>query len=91
MSLLDERAKQWAAEWFQQGIDQGFEQGVKHGLAAERELLCHQARRKFDLVTGQELARRIASVTDTKRLAEVGSWIIECTTGTELLENMDAL
>ena len=95
MSLLAERAKQWEAEWLQQGIEQGIErgieQGVEHGLAAERELLCHQAERKFDLATAQELARRIASVTDTKRLAEVGGWIIDCKTGAELLENMDAI
>ena len=95
MSLLAERAKQWEAEWLQQGIEQGIEQGIKqgveHGLAAERELLSYLAERKFDLATAQELARRIASVTDTKRLAEVGGWIIDSTTGAELLENMDAI
>ena len=87
MSLLAERAKQWEAEWLQQGI----EQGVEHGLAAERELLSYLAERKFDLATAQELARRIASVTDTKRLAEVGGWIIDSTNGAELLEHMGAI
>ena len=91
MSLLAERAKQWEAEWLQQGIEQGIEQGVEHGLAAERELLSYLAERKFDLATAQELARRIASVTDTKRLAEVGGWIIDSTNGAELLEHMDAI
>ena len=91
MSLLAERAKQWEAEWLQQGIEQGMERGVEHGLAAERELLSHLAERKFDLATAQELARRIASVTDTKRLAEVGSCIIDSATGGELLENMDTI
>ena len=91
MSLLEERAKQWEAEWLQQGIEQGIEQGVEHGLAAERELLSYLAERKFDLATAQELARRIASVTDTKRLAEVGGWIIDSATGAELLENMGAI
>ena len=98
MSLLAERAKQWEAEWLQQGIEQGIKQGIEqginqgkeHGLTPIGDLLSYQAERKFDLATAQELARRIAGVTDTKRFTEVGIWIIDCKTGTELLEKMDA-
>ena len=46
--------------------------------------------RKFDPATAQEFARRIASVSDTKRFTEVGVWIIDCKTGAELLEKLDA-
>ena len=82
MSLLAERAKQWEAEWFKQGIDQG--------LARERELLCRQAERKFNVATAEELARRLDTVTDAERLAEVGCWIIDCSTGAELLDRTDS-
>ncbi len=85
MSLLAERAKEWEAEWLQQGM----QQGVEHGLAAERELLCHMAERKFTAGTAQALARRIGTLTDTDLLTEVGGWIIDCQTGAELLEKLE--
>ncbi len=94
MALLAERAKQWEAEWLQQGIEQGVEQGVERGinqgLAQERELLRRQAEHKFDPATAEELARRLATVTDAERLAEVGCWIIDCGTGAELLDRTDS-
>ena len=83
MSMLAERAKHWEAEWLQQGI--------QRGLAAERELLRHQAERKFNLATAEELARRLDTVTDTERLTEIGGWIIDCDTSAELLDNLDAI
>ena len=88
---MAERAKQWEAEWFKQGIEQGVEQGIDQGLARERELLCRQAERKFSVATAEEeLARRLATVTDAERLAEVGCWIIDCSTGAELLDRTDS-
>ena len=89
MALLAERAKQWEAEWLQQGIEQGINQGIDLGLAQERELLRRQAELKFDAATAAELARRLAAVTDAKRLTEVGCWIIDCGTGAELLDKTD--
>lgn len=89
MSLLAERAKQWEADWLEQGMERGMERGiergVKRGLAAERELLCHMTERKFNAGTAEALAGQIATVTDTDRLTEVGGWIIDCETDTELL------
>ncbi len=93
MALLAERAKQWEAEWLRQGIEQGLEQGfeqgieqgIGQGLVQERALLCRLAERKFDTTTAEQLARRLAEVTDAQRLAEVGCWIIDCATGAELL------
>ena len=82
MALLAERAKQWEAEWLQEGVEQG--------LAQERELLRRQAEQKFDPATAEELARRLAAVTDAERLAEVGCRIIDCGTGAELLRRTDS-
>ena len=92
-TLLEARARQWEAQWLQEGIAQGIEQGIAQGiergraegLAEERALLCRQAVRKFDAGTGERLTGLLDGLTDPERLAEVGDWIIECETGTELL------
>ena len=86
MALLAERAKQWEAEWLQQGVNQGIDQG----LAQERELLCRMAERKFNAATAEALARRLATVTDPAHLTEIGCWIIDCSTGAELLRRTDS-
>ena len=52
-------------------------------------MLRGQADRKFGPVTARELARRLANVTDTGRLALVGGWIIDCDTGAALLQQVD--
>ena len=73
------------AEGRAEGRAEGIEQGLARGLAAERELLCRQAGRKFDAGTADRLAGLLAPIGDTRRLAEVGDWIIDCTTGAELI------
>ena len=69
------------------GIEQGIDAGrIWNGrLAAERELLCRQAARKFGAGTPERLAGVLAPIGDTGRLAQVGEWIIDCTTGGELI------
>ena len=88
-TLLAEHSEEWMALWVEEGREQGREQGRAEGLergrAEERALLCRQAARKFDDDDRQRLAAVLAEVADPERLAEVGDWIIECGTGTELL------
>ena len=83
------RLRAWQDEYRAAGraedIEQGIEQGLEQGLAAERELLCRQAARKFDAGVAERLAGVLAPIDDTGRLAQVGDWIIDCTTGTELI------
>ena len=73
------------AEGIEQGIERGIERGLERGLAAERELLCRLAARKFGTGAGERLAGVLAQVGDTNRLAQVGDWIIDCTTGESLI------
>ena len=77
------------AQGVEQGIargrEQGLERGIEQGLAAERELLCRLAARKFDDGTAARLSDLLARVGDTRRLAEVGDWIIDCATGDDLI------
>ena len=82
----------------EQGIEQGIElglvrgqaQGLEQGLAAERELLCRQAARKFGAAVGDALARHLAGTSDPDRLAGIGERIVDCGTGAELLGWLDS-
>ena len=76
-----EQVWEWLAEWAANGRAEGLEQG----RSEERALLCRLAARKFDAGTAQRLAAALAEVADPERLAEVGDWIIECGTESELL------
>ena len=92
-AMLAERVQEWIEQWLQEGREQGLEQGIELGLergiergrAEERALLCRQAARKFGDETGERLSGLVARLADPERLAEVGDWVIECGTGTELL------
>ena len=76
-TMLEETVREWTREWLEQGIEQGRQE--------ERALLCRQAARKFDAGTAEGLAAALAGVSDPDRLAQVGDWIIDCATASELL------
>ncbi len=78
MMALAKRVQEWEAEWHRQGLERG--------LAAERDLLCRQAARKFGAATGEALVRHLAGISDPDRLAVIGERIIDCGTGAELIE-----
>ena len=82
-NTLAERVREWEADLLERGLEQGIER--------QRALLCRQAERKFDPETAQELAAHIARVTDAERLAAVGDRIIDCETGTALLDSLGGL
>ena len=100
--MLAERVQEWIEQWLREGREQGLErgrnqgreQGLELGLergraegrAEERALLCRLASQKFGIETGERLSGLLARLTDPERLAEVGSGIIECGTGAELLD-----
>ena len=79
------RLRAWQDEYRAEGRAEGLEQGFEQGLAAERELLCRQVARKFGADTAERLSDLLARVGDTRRLAEVGDWIIDCATGDDLI------
>ena len=79
------RVRAWQDEYRAEGRAQGIERGIEQGLAAERDLLCRLAARKFGAGAAERLAGLLAPIGDTRRLAEVGDWIIDCTTGDDLI------
>ena len=79
------RRQAFAEEYRAEGRAEGIERGIEQGLAAERELLRRQATRKFDATTAERLAGLVAQIDDTRRLAQVGEWVIDCPTGDDLI------
>ncbi len=92
-TMLEETVQEWTREWVEQGVEQGRAEGVEQGRAEgveqgrheERTRLCRLAARKFDAASGEGLAAALAGVTDPDRFAQVGDWIIECETASDLL------
>ena len=71
----------------EEGREEGREQGLEHGISqGQRALLRRQAARKFDAEAAERLSELLNGLSNPERLAEIGEWIIECETGTELLE-----
>ena len=88
--MLAERVREWTAPWVAEGREQGLKEGVEHGIeqgrAEERRLLCRLAARKFTTETTPRLSAVLDHLSDPKRLAQVGDWIIECETEEELFD-----
>ena len=60
-------------------------EALAEGRAEERGRLVHKAELKFDTNTAGKLERLLAGTIDAALLAEVGSCIITCRTGDDLL------
>ena len=78
----------YRAEGHAGGLAEGRARGLAEGLASERELLLHQARRKFGSDT-TGLADLLNGVNDAARLKEVGEWIIDCETGADFIARVN--
>lgn len=87
--FLEDRVVTWydrlQAESAAAARAEGLETGRAEILADERELLVRQAGLKFDAETGSRLAGLLGETNDPSRFAEVGTWIITCGTGAELI------
>lgn len=90
---FEDRVERWSdrlrAEGLTQGRAEGLTEGRALGLAAgraeERQLLIGLAERKFGPAPARLLAALLADVDDADRLGAVGGWIIDCSTGNELV------
>ena len=76
------------AEGRAKGEAQGRAEGRMQGQADAMRWL---AARKFDAVTAERLAGRLAEIADPERMEEIGEWLIECDDGAELLERVERL
>ena len=78
----------------EEGISLGREQGItlgrEEGIEQQRQMLRRLASTRFGAVTGDRLAAAIGGEADPQRLMEVAEAIVRCTTGGELLREIDA-
>ena len=68
---------------------EGFEEGLEEGLEQQRELLQVMAKRRFGAATADRLAARLAEVREHDRLMAIGGWLVDCASGTELLDRVE--
>ena len=64
-------------------------EGLEEGLEQQRELLQAQAKRRFGAATADRLAARLAEVREHDRLMAIGGWLVDCASGTELLDRVE--
>ena len=68
---------------------EGLEEGLEKGLEQQRELLQVMAKRRFGAATADRLAARLAEVREHDRLMAIGGWLVDCASGTELLDRVE--
>ena len=103
MTLLEsvnERLQKWYDELERQakergmarGIEQGIEQGMARGreqiLIEERALLRRMAERRFGTSVATGVAALLSDMDDSEGFAAVGDAIVDCTTGSELMQRL---
>ena len=84
-TVLEARWDQWEAGVRKEGLEQGLERGIAQGRA---DLLRHLAERRFGAEAAGQLAGLLAGM-NADRLIEVGDWMIECRTASELLDRLN--
>ena len=73
------------------GEARGLERGLEQGLERERQLLVRQVLRKFGPDVADLAAGLLAGISDPDRLQDVGEWIVDCDTGSELLARLQEI
>ena len=68
-----------------EGRREGRREAEARAQRGQRATLVRQARRKFGVETGKELAALLEGISSSGRLAEVADLIIDCASGPELL------
>ena len=81
---------EYIARGREQGLEQGLEQGRAEARAEERARLRRQAAKRFGDDVAAPLAAWLEDVDDAERLAQAGDWIVDCATGAELVERLEA-
>ena len=88
-TLLDARIQAANAKLKAKGFKEGFEEGRQESLEQQRELLQVMAKRRFGAATADRLAARLAEVREHDRLMAIGGWLVDCASGTELLDRVE--
>ena len=73
----------------EEGLEQGREEGLEKGLERERELLQGLAKQRFGAETADRLAACLAEIREHDRMMAIGSWLVNCASGPELLDRVE--
>ena len=73
---------------FQALRDADIAKGEERWLERERQLLVHLVGRKFGPEVADIAAGQLAGIRDPDRLEDVGVWILDCDTGSELIARL---
>ena len=84
----EEGFKQGFKETFKETFKEGFRGSLGRDLDQERILLRRLTARKFGADTARHMGALLADIKDFKRLCSVVDWIVDCTTGSELLDRL---
>ena len=103
---LEERVAEWPKPYIRQGREEGRREGIslgreqgislgreqarEQGIEHERQMLRRLASVRFGAAIGDRLAAAIVAETDPQRLMDVAEAIVRCTTGSELLREIDS-
>ena len=72
-------------------IAKGEARGLERGLERQRQLLVRQVGRRFGPDVADLAAGLLAGISDPDRLQDVGEWIFDCDTGSELLVRLQGI
>jgi predicted transposase/invertase (TIGR01784 family) len=93
--MLAGKMEQWEKEWSQQaimqGLEKGLEQGLEQGLEHEKTLLYRLIERRYGKHSLKKSRLIIQSISTVKVLEQIGDWIIDCETGQDFLNKLEAL
>ena len=62
--------------------------GIEQG---ERQAYVRQARLRFGAEVADRLAAIMADVHQTEQLVQIGEWVVQCTSGSDLLDRVESL
>ena len=89
---LDKMKAQSYQEGFEEGVKENFEKGLEEARQEARQekldLVRRMTARKFGADTARCLDPLLVGIKDPERLSSVFDWIIDCTTGPELLARL---
>ena len=72
-------------------VAKGEARGLERGLERERQLLLRQVGRRSGPDVANQAAGLLAGISDADRLEDVGMWIIDFDTGSELLARLQGI
>ena len=88
-TLLDASLQAAKAKLKAEALEEALEKGLEKGLEQQRKLLRVQAEQRFGAATADRLATRLAEVREHDRLLAIGGWLVDCASGSELLDRVE--